>query len=99
MLHTELPIRQHPLRSAQETALNLNTYRYFNEVAETRSIRRAADRLHVAPSAISRQIAILERMLGSLLLERTNTGIQLTTAGLVLERYTRQMFRDLERVQ
>ncbi len=79
--------------------MNLNTYRYFNEVASTRSIRRAADRLHVAPSAISRQIAILERMLGSLLLERTNAGIQLTPAGLVLERYTRNMFRDLERVQ
>lgn len=79
--------------------MNLNTYKYFNEVAETRSIRRAADRLHVAPSAISRQLAILERALGTLLLERTNTGIQLTPAGIVLERYTRHMFRDLERVQ
>ncbi|NGO66012.1 LysR family transcriptional regulator [Rhizobium daejeonense] len=79
--------------------MNLNTYRYFNEVAETRSIRRAADRLHVAPSAISRQIAILEQSLGTLLLERTNTGIQLTSAGLVLERFTRHMFRDMERVQ
>nr|WP_194362193.1 LysR family transcriptional regulator [Rhizobium daejeonense] len=77
----------------------MNTYRYFNEVAETRSIRRAADRLHVAPSAISRQIAILEQSLGTLLLERTNTGIQLTSAGLVLERFTRHMFRDMERVQ
>jgi DNA-binding transcriptional LysR family regulator len=79
--------------------MNLNTYKYFNEVADTRSIRRAADRLHVAPSAISRQIAILEQSLGTLLLERTNTGIQLTPAGLVLERFTRHMFRDMERVQ
>jgi DNA-binding transcriptional LysR family regulator len=79
--------------------MNFNTYRYFNEVAETRSIRRAADRLHIAPSAISRQLAILEHSLGTLLLERTNTGIQLTPAGLMLERYTRHMFRDLERVQ
>lgn len=79
--------------------MNFNMYRYFNEVAETRSIRRAADRLHVAPSAISRQIALLEHQLGTLLLERSNTGIQLTSAGLLLERYTRTMFRDLERVQ
>ncbi|MDF2620183.1 MAG: Transcriptional regulator, LysR family [Xanthobacteraceae bacterium] len=79
--------------------MNFNTYRYFNEVAETRSIRRAADRLHVAPSAISRQLALLEHQLGTLLLERSNTGIQLTPAGLLLERYTRTMFRDLERVQ
>lgn len=79
--------------------MNLNAYRYFNEVVETRSIRRAADRLHIAPSAISRQLAILERSLGTLLLERTNSGIQLTSAGLVLERYTRHMFRNLDRVQ
>lgn len=79
--------------------MNFNTYRYFNEVAETKSIRRAADRLHVAPSAISRQLALLEHRLGTLLMERTNTGIQLTPAGQMLERYTRNMFRDLERVQ
>ncbi len=79
--------------------MNFNSYRYFNEVAATRSIRRAADRLHVAPSAVSRQLAILEHQLGTLLLERSNTGIQLTAAGLMLERYTRHMFRDLERVQ
>ncbi|WP_312239525.1 LysR family transcriptional regulator [Pantoea sp.] len=78
--------------------MNLNTYKYFNEVAATGSIRRAADRLHVAPSAISRQIALLEHSLGIMLLERSNTGIQLTPAGMMLERYTRKMCRDLDRI-
>jgi DNA-binding transcriptional LysR family regulator len=78
--------------------LNLNTYKYFNEVAATGSIRRAADRLHVAPSAVSRQISLLEHSLGVLLLERTNTGIRLTPAGMVLERFTRKMCRDLDRI-
>lgn len=78
--------------------MNLNTYKYFNEVAETGSIRRAADRLHVAPSAISRQIALLEHSLGVMLLERTNTGIRLTPAGMMLERFTRKMCRDLDRI-
>jgi DNA-binding transcriptional LysR family regulator len=78
--------------------VNFNTYRYFNEVAQTKSIRRAADRLHVAPSAISRQLAILEQSLGALLLDRTNNGVQLTAAGVMLERFTRNMFRDLDRV-
>jgi len=78
--------------------MNFNTYRYFNEVAETGSIRRAADRLHVAPSAISRQLSLLEHSLGIMLLERSNTGIQLTPAGIMLERYTRNMFRELERI-
>ncbi len=78
--------------------MNLNTYKYFNEVAETKSIRRAADRLHITPSAISRQISLLEHSLGIMLLERSNTGIQLTPAGMMLERYTRKMYRDLERI-
>ncbi len=78
--------------------MNLNTYKYFNEVAATGSIRRAAGRLHVAPSAISRQISLLEHSLGIMLLERSNTGIQLTTAGMMLEQYTRKMCRDLDRI-
>lgn len=79
--------------------MNFTAFRYFNEVVKAGAIRRAADRLHVAPSAVSRQIAILERQLGTPLLERNNSGIRLTPAGVILERYTRQVFRDLERVQ
>jgi DNA-binding transcriptional LysR family regulator len=84
--------------SHQGSSVNLNTYKYFNEVAAAGSIRRAADRLHVAPSAISRQIALLEHSLGIMLIERSNTGIQLTPAGMMLERYTRKMVRDLDRI-
>lgn len=65
--------------------MNLNSYKYFNEVAETGSIRRVADRLHVAPSAVSRQIPLLEHSFGAMLLERSNTGIRLPTAGKMLE--------------
>lgn len=78
--------------------MNFNTYRYFHEVSQTKSIRRAADRLHIAPSAISRQIGILEQSLGTKLFERSIQGIQLTAAGVMLERYTRGMFRDLDRI-
>lgn len=79
--------------------MNFTAFRYFNEVARTKAIRRAADRLHVAPSAISRQLALLEHDMGAPLLERTNAGIELTAAGVMLERYTRTLFRDLERVR
>ena len=82
-----------------EKALNFTAFRYFNEVVQSKAIRRAADRLHVTPSAISRQIALLEHELGTPLLERTNTGVELTAAGVMLERYTRTLFRDLERVR
>jgi DNA-binding transcriptional LysR family regulator len=79
--------------------LNFTAFRYFNEVARSKAIRRAADRLHVTPSAISRQIALLEHQLGAPLLERTTNGVELTAAGVMLERYTRTLFRDLERVR
>lgn len=79
--------------------MNFLAFRYFNEVAHAQSIRRAADRLHVAPSAISRQLVQLEHSLGTPLLERTNTGVQLTAAGAMVERYTQGMFRELDQLR
>lgn len=75
------------------------TLRYFNEVARLGSIRKAADRLHVAPSAVSRQIAQLEHELDAVLFERSKVGVQLTTAGEQLARHTHRIFRDLERAR
>jgi DNA-binding transcriptional LysR family regulator len=75
------------------------TLRYFNEVARLRSIRKAADRLHVAPSAVSRQIAQLERELDAILFERSKLGVQLTPAGEVLARQSHRVFRDLDRAR
>lgn len=75
------------------------TIRYFHEVAKLGSIRRAADRLHVAPSAVSRQIAQLETELDAVLFERSKIGVQLTAAGEVLQRETRRIFQDLSRAR
>jgi DNA-binding transcriptional LysR family regulator len=75
------------------------TIRYFQEVAKLGSIRRAADRLHVAPSAVSRQIAALESELDAVLFERSKFGVQLTAAGEVLQRETKRIFQDLDRAR
>lgn len=61
--------------------MNMNALRYFLEVAKCHSIRRASERLHVAASAISRQISALEHELGCTLLERRSDGVSLTEAG------------------
>jgi DNA-binding transcriptional LysR family regulator len=79
--------------------MNFVAFKYFNEVAKTKSIRRAADRLHIAPSAVSRQLVQLEHGFGAPLLERSNVGIELTPAGVMVERYTLGVFHDLERLQ
>lgn len=67
--------------------MNLTALRYFLEVARCRSIRRASERLHVAASAISRQIASLEHYLDCELLERRSDGVTLTEAGESLRRH------------
>ncbi|MEO9526098.1 MAG: LysR family transcriptional regulator, partial [Roseibium sp.] len=61
--------------------LNRTACRYFLEVARLGSIRLAADRLHVSPSAISRQIAKLEREFEEQIVERRADGVRLTDAG------------------
>jgi DNA-binding transcriptional LysR family regulator len=68
-------------------------------VAKLGSIRKAADRLHVAPSAVSRQIAQLELELAAVLFERSKVGVQLTAAGEVLARHSHRIFRDLDRAR
>jgi len=55
--------------------------RYFAAVADTGAVSRAALRLHVAGSAVSRQIAALEDALGVALFERRQRGMRLTPAG------------------
>lgn len=79
--------------------MQLDSLRYFHVAQECGSIRRAAERLHIAPSAISRQIAILERELKLRLFERTSTGVSPTAAGRLLAHHTQSIFRDISRAQ
>lgn len=77
----------------------LNPLRYFVEVARHSSIRIAAEKLHVAPSAISRHIQNTEQRLGVLLFERNARGVTLTPAGDVYLRYAKSALLDQERVR
>ena len=53
----------------------------FVAVARERNFTRAAERLHVAQPALSRQVKLLERELGVELLHRTTHEFELTEAG------------------
>lgn len=60
---------------------------YFLAVAREGSFSRAADVLHVAQPAVSRQVALLEAEVGVQLLERSPAGVTPTEAGArLLER-------------
>ncbi|WP_213772841.1 LysR family transcriptional regulator [Bradyrhizobium sp. dw_78] len=79
--------------------MDFTALRYFLETAECRSIRQASDRLHVAPSAVSRKIAKLEHDLKAKLFERRAKGMKLTAAGLVLVEQLHGTVRDLDRAR
>lgn len=78
--------------------MSLTSLRYFNEVVRTGSIREAAERLHVAPSAISRQMRNLEEELGLPLFERHARGVVPTSAGELYAQYAREALLDQERI-
>jgi DNA-binding transcriptional LysR family regulator len=72
--------------------------RYFLEVAHTGSISEASERLYVASSAISRQIAKLEQDVGVPLFERQPRGMVLSEAGQILSAYARRSLLESEQV-
>jgi DNA-binding transcriptional LysR family regulator len=66
---------------------DLRRLQYFIAVARERNFTRAAERLHVAQPALSRQVRLLEEELGVELLHRTTHEFELTEAGeFLLER-------------
>lgn len=64
--------------------------RYLYEAVTSGSVRHAAEKLGIVPSAVSRQIALLEEELGLALLERHRSGVVPTAAGQLLLDYYRQ---------
>jgi DNA-binding transcriptional LysR family regulator len=78
---------------------HMRIWRYVDEVARAGSLRRAAERLNITPSALQRRIQDVEEDLGALLFERLPTGVRLTAAGEAFVRWVRSQASDLERVQ
>ncbi|MDH2235030.1 LysR family transcriptional regulator [Pigmentiphaga sp. GD03639] len=76
--------------------MQIPAYRYFLAVAETGSIRRAAELMHLSPSAISRQVQLLEHAFRSPLFERNQTGMILTEEGRIVAAQMRNSLRDME---
>ena len=78
--------------------LDLVTLRIFAAAAEERSLARAAEREHIAQSAVSRRIAELEGRAGVQLLRRHDRGVEPTAAGQMLLDRLADLFGLLERI-
>ncbi len=67
---------------------------YFDAIVRHGSIRKAAEAVHVAPSAINRHLLDLEAQLGLPLFERLQRGLRPTAARESLARHVRGTQRD-----
>src|SRR5881394_3479260 len=75
--------------------LDVRRMRILREVAARGSFSAAAEALAYTQSAVSQQIAALEREVGTKLVERNARGIRLTDAGEALVRHTESVMANL----
>jgi DNA-binding transcriptional LysR family regulator len=86
-------------QAAEVEAMDFTALRYFSATAQASSIRAASERLHVSPSAISRQIAKLEHELRAPIFDRRAQGMKLTAAGEILLSKIDGVMREFSRVK
>lgn len=76
--------------------MDLKQLRALLAIAETGSVTRAADILHIVQPAISRQVKLLEEELGVALFDRERHGMVLTAAGRKFAERTRRALDELD---
>jgi DNA-binding transcriptional LysR family regulator len=79
-----------------ETEVELRQLRYFVAVAEELHFGRAAERLHMSQSPLSRSIRELERALGVVLFVRTTRRVELAPAGSLLFERARRALAEID---
>ena len=72
--------------------------RMFFVILEEGRLRRAAERVHLSQSAITRQIQLLEHDLGGRVLERTSAGVRPTVGGHALAEKATALLADYDSV-
>ena len=76
--------------------MELRHLRYFVAVGEEQHYGRAAERLHVAQPALSRQIQDLEKEMGFVLFDRLPRGVRLNAAGKLFLTDARRILQDVD---
>ncbi len=77
---------------------DLPDLRLVMAIADTGSLTRGAERVHLAPSSASHRLKQLEEGLGLTLFDRHSRGLTPSVAGEVLLRHARQTFAQLEQM-
>src|ERR1700754_3528558 len=79
--------------------MDLRHLRYFIAVATERSFTRAAERLGVAQTPLSRQIRELEERVGQQLFDRDSRPVALTEAGRLFLDHAQKVMATLEQLR
>src|SRR5919197_1228782 len=79
--------------------VDLRRLRALRALADHGTLAAAADALHLTPSAVSQQLAALEREVGQVLLEPAGRSVRLTPAARVLLGHADAVFAQLERLE
>ncbi|MFD2767520.1 LysR family transcriptional regulator [Micromonospora eburnea] len=77
--------------------MEVRQLRYFVAVAECEHFGRAAESLHIVQSAVSKQVAQLERELGLTLFDRSHRRARLTPDGQAFLAHARRALRGIDR--
>lgn len=78
------------------THLTIRHIRTVAAIEEERSIMRAADRLNITQSAVTKALQEIEALIGLKLFERTNRGVIATQAGLQLAEDARRLLAHIK---
>jgi len=79
--------------------IDVRRLRVLGEVAATGSVSGAARTLGYTPSAVSQQLAALERETAAVLVERRGRGVELTATARRLLEHAQVIFAELERAE
>lgn len=79
--------------------MELLQLKYFQTVAYTEHISKAAEQLKIAQPSLSLTIKRLENELGTNLFERKGRNIKLSSAGKILLKHVNRIFTEIENAQ
>jgi DNA-binding transcriptional LysR family regulator len=88
-----------PTHKIRFTMIDLRRLRALRAVADHGTLAAAADALHLTPSAVSQQLAALERDVARPLLEPSGRSVRLTPAARVLLEHADALFAQMERLE
>ena len=79
--------------------MEIHTLRYFLETAREENMSKAAERLHVSQSTLSKQMKRLEEELGKKLFIRHSFSIELTEEGMLLRKRAEDLLSLADKIE